>query len=69
MTHCANAFYESVPRQNLLFKNPASQDCVLIATDHTAYDYDFIVRHARLVIDTRNATKNVRQGREKIRKA
>ena len=47
----------------------ASQDCVLIATDHTAYDYDFIVRHARLVIDTRNATKNVRQGREKIRKA
>jgi UDP-N-acetyl-D-glucosamine dehydrogenase len=47
----------------------ASQDCVLIATDHSAYDYDFIVRHARLVIDTRNATKNVTQGREKIRKA
>ncbi|MGD9722118.1 MAG: nucleotide sugar dehydrogenase [Pirellulales bacterium] len=47
----------------------AAQDCVLIATDHSAYDYDFIVRHARLVVDTRNATKNVRQGREKIRKA
>jgi UDP-N-acetyl-D-glucosamine dehydrogenase len=47
----------------------ASQDCVLIATDHSAYDYDFIVRHAPLVIDTRNATKNVTQGREKIRKA
>lgn len=47
----------------------ASQDCVLIATDHSAYDYDFIVRHARLVVDTRNATKNVTQGREKIRKA
>jgi len=47
----------------------ASQDCVLIATDHSAYDYDFIVEHARLVIDTRNATKNVKQGREKIRKA
>jgi UDP-N-acetyl-D-glucosamine dehydrogenase len=47
----------------------ASQDCVLIATDHSAYDYDFIVEHARLVIDTRNATKNVKQGRVKIRKA
>jgi len=46
-----------------------SQDCVLIATDHSAYDYDFIVRHSRLVIDTRNAAKNVRDGREKIRKA
>ena len=47
----------------------AGQDCVLIATDHTAYDYDFIVRHAPLVIDTRNATKQVTGGREKIRKA
>ncbi len=47
----------------------ASQDCILIATDHSAYDYDFIVQHAKLVIDTRNATKNVKQGREKIRKA
>jgi len=47
----------------------ASQDCVLIATDHSAYDYDFIVRHAPLVVDTRNATRNVVQGREKIRKA
>jgi UDP-N-acetyl-D-glucosamine dehydrogenase len=44
-------------------------DCVLIATDHSAYDYDWIVRHARRVVDTRNATKNVRQGREKIVKA
>ncbi len=47
----------------------ASQDCVLIATDHSAYDYDFIVQHAPLVVDTRNATKNVKIGREKIRKA
>jgi UDP-N-acetyl-D-glucosamine dehydrogenase len=47
----------------------AEQDCVLIATDHSAYDYDLIVRHASLVVDTRNATKNVKEGREKIRKA
>lgn len=47
----------------------SSQDCVLIATDHSAYDYDFIVEHSRLVLDTRNATKSVKQGRDKIRKA
>ncbi|MCE9551781.1 MAG: nucleotide sugar dehydrogenase [Planctomycetes bacterium] len=46
-----------------------SQDCVLIATDHTAFDYPQIVRHAQLVIDTRNATAKVREGREKVRKA
>jgi len=45
------------------------QDCVLIATDHSAYDYDFIVEHSGFVLDTRNATKSVAKGREKIRKA
>jgi UDP-N-acetyl-D-glucosamine dehydrogenase len=47
----------------------AAQDCVLIATDHTAYDYQFIVTHAPLVVDTRNATHAVNKGREKIVKA
>jgi len=47
----------------------AGQDCVLIATDHSSYDYEFIVRHARAVVDTRNATKHVKEGREKIFKA
>ena len=47
----------------------AEQDCVVIATDHTAYDYSFIVQHAKLVIDTRNATKQVTTHREKIVKA
>ena len=44
----------------------ASYDCVLIATDHTSYDYDAIVRHSKLVVDTRNATRHVKQGREKV---
>lgn len=47
----------------------ADQDCVLIATDHSAYDYGFIVKHSPMVLDTRNATKNVPDNREKIRKA
>ena len=44
-------------------------DAVLISTDHSSYDYQFIVDNARLVIDTRDATKSVRRGRRKIVKA
>jgi len=44
----------------------AAVDAVLIATDHSTIDYDFIVRHASLVVDSRNATRNVRDGRQKI---
>jgi UDP-N-acetyl-D-glucosamine dehydrogenase len=47
----------------------SSLDCVLIATDHSAYDWNMIVRHARLVVDTRNATRDVTAGWEKIWKA
>jgi UDP-N-acetyl-D-glucosamine dehydrogenase len=42
---------------------------VLIATDHSRYDWDFIVRHAPLVVDTRDATRAVKEHRERIRKA
>jgi UDP-N-acetyl-D-glucosamine dehydrogenase len=47
----------------------SSQDCVLISTDHSAYDWDFIVRYSPLVIDTRNACKNVVSGRHKVIKS
>jgi len=47
----------------------ARQDCVVIVTDHPGYDYEFIVRHAPLVVDTRNATRNVRGHRDRIVKA
>ena len=43
-----------------------SYDCVLIATDHTAYDYAMIVASSKIVIDTRNATRKVTKQREKI---
>lgn len=45
------------------------QDCVLIVTDHSKYDYDHIVRNAGLIVDTRNATRDVVEGREKIVRA
>jgi len=47
----------------------AQQDAVVISTNHASYDYDRIVRHSRLVIDSRNACAGVKSGRSKIVKA
>ncbi len=41
-------------------KNIRKYDCVLIATDHSAYDYKWIARNAKLVVDTRNATSGIK---------
>jgi UDP-N-acetyl-D-glucosamine dehydrogenase len=43
-------------------------DVVVIVTDHSSYDYEFIVRHAACIVDTRNATRAVEFGRDKVRK-
>ncbi|MCK4752332.1 MAG: nucleotide sugar dehydrogenase [Planctomycetes bacterium] len=47
----------------------ASYDVVLISTDHSDYDYGWIVKNSKLVVDTRNSTVGVRRGRSKIVKA
>jgi UDP-N-acetyl-D-glucosamine dehydrogenase len=39
----------------LTIENLATSDCVLVVTDHDAFDFEFILKHASLVIDTRNA--------------
>lgn len=44
----------------------AGYAAVVIVTDHSSYDYPFIARHAQLVIDTRNATRHLREFGEKI---
>lgn len=41
-------------------------DCVLVITDHTQIDYQFVVDCGNVVVDTRNATKNVERNRSKI---
>ena len=43
-----------------------SVDCVVILTDHSAIDYGWLVEHAQLIVDTRNATRSVKKGQEKI---
>jgi UDP-N-acetyl-D-glucosamine dehydrogenase len=47
----------------------ASRDCLLIATDHSTYDWPSIATHAALIVDTRNALKNVRNSRATIVRA
>ncbi len=47
----------------------AGYDVVLISTNHSCYDYEWVVKNSKLVIDTRNATAGVRKGRGKIIKA
>jgi len=44
----------------------AAADCVVILTDHSDIDYSQVVAKAQLVVDTRNATKNVLENRHKI---
>ena len=55
--------------RKLSAKMLAGYDVVLISTDHSDYDYEWIVENSRLVVDTRNATEGVRKGRKKIVKA
>ncbi len=56
----------SVP---LSSKNIANYDVVMITTNHSSIDYESIIEHAKLVIDTRNALKIQGLRRGKIWKA
>lgn len=38
-------------------------DCVVITTDHQNVDYENVVRHAQLIVDTRNATRGMQGGK------
>ncbi len=55
--------------RKLSAKMLAGYDVVLISTDHSDYDYRWIVKNARLVVDARNATAGVRGARGKVVKA
>lgn len=47
----------------------AMSDCVVVVTNHAQIDYDWVVEHSNFVVDARNATAGVTQGRDKIVKA
>ncbi len=47
----------------------SSLDCTLIATDHSAFDWELIVQHSHLVVDTRNACRDAVDLQKKVWKA
>ncbi len=57
---------QSVPLTDQMLRD---LDCVLIVTDHDAVDYELIGRHARLVVDTRNAMARVEKPAARVVKA
>jgi UDP-N-acetyl-D-glucosamine dehydrogenase len=44
-------------------------DAVVVVADHSQIDYAWVAKHAPLIIDTRNVTKNMKQWKRKIVKA
>ena len=48
---------ETVSPANSLLKK---YDVVCITTDHTSFDYNMIATHSKVVVDTRNACKKVK---------
>ncbi|MBC8079274.1 MAG: nucleotide sugar dehydrogenase [Gorillibacterium sp.] len=46
-------------RTELTLRNVKKQDCILILTDHSRLPYELIAKHARLIVDTRNATVDI----------
>ena len=44
----------------------ARSDCVVIATDHSCFDYEMILNHAQVLVDARNATRRLLEGKAKV---
>ena len=42
---------------NITPKTLKNYDCIVITTNHSTFDYDMILEHAKLIVDTRNALK------------
>ena len=55
-SHVKDRFLKSI---DITKESLAEMDCVMIATDHTKYDYDQIARWSKLVFDTRGATRKL----------
>ena len=53
-------------RTPLTPRNLQAADLVIVVTDHSSYDYSMVAKHARMILDTRNATRDVKNGRAKI---
>ena len=66
MRHWGDLGKKSVP---LTTQTLSNYNVVLIATNHSAYDYQMIVDGAKLVIDSRGATRNCRINKDNVVRA
>lgn len=53
--------HEGLPMQSveLTAETLHTADCVVIVTDHTSFDYDWIAAESKIIVDSRNALKHV----------
>ncbi len=63
--------YLSIPEFNskslpLTKNNIARFDCIIVATDHTNVDYNFVYKNSRLIFDTRNVYKSLSGENKKV---
>ncbi|HRV32667.1 MAG TPA: nucleotide sugar dehydrogenase [Candidatus Paceibacterota bacterium] len=59
-----NKIYKSKPLNEKLLKE---SHIVVITTDHDCFDYDLVVKNSKCIIDTRNALKNIKNKKAKIK--
>lgn len=57
-----NAIMQSTPYSDALLDNA---DCVVIVTDHSSFDWQHVLEHSQLIVDTRHATA-AKHGRARV---
>ncbi|MGA2440601.1 MAG: nucleotide sugar dehydrogenase [Tepidisphaeraceae bacterium] len=65
-THRMRKYDLNMRSQSFSAQSLGEYDCVIIATHHSAYDWQMIADHARLIIDTRGAMRHVTGRRDHI---
>ncbi len=69
----SDPFMRNIRLKDKIFRNqPLTEkllkdaDVTVIVTDHTSYDYEWIVAFSKKIVDTRNATRKIKNNRDKI---
>jgi UDP-N-acetyl-D-glucosamine dehydrogenase len=57
--HVPALHIEGLKLESATLESAADADCVVIVTDHKAFDYQLLLEKAPLLVDTRNALKGV----------
>ena len=66
--HVPNLHHENLPMESIALDDAAltGADCVVVVTDHSSYDWPHIADCARIVVDSRNALRKVKNPRATV---